>query len=174
MIDFGLRDVKFVPEIDEIDVNPAKLQKILQELEVYNKDCRLWKKYDDTGAEIPMRYRGRNRYWAVVGNANDPAYGEYPVISVYDLDPETLDGRILICRYRPARAAQKNMHGTQLDAVPLQTLAQAEKSMRAARLEAERQERMAKKDPKLTSEINVHIPLLYAPDAARRKIDVNQ
>lgn len=173
-MDFGLKDTKFVPEIDEIPINPYRLKKIIADCEEYNSDCRLYKKYDSTGGEIPARYRGRNRYWMTAGEGHHEIHGDYPLIALYDLDPESPDGRILICRYRPERPAQKTTTGQELPAVPLQTLAQAEKSIRAAQLEAERRERMAKKDSKLVQEIKIKIPTMMAPAATRRRIDESQ
>lgn len=170
-MDFGLRDTKYVPEIDEVPINPLRLREILEELEQYNAACRLYRKYDAVGDEIPSKYRGRNRYWATAGEGHHETYGDYPLISIYDLDPESLDGRVLICRYRPERAAQKTTDGKELPAVPLQTLAQAEKQIIAARLEAERQERMKRKDSRLTTDIKIKIPTLLAPTAARRRLD---
>lgn len=170
-MDFGLKNSKFVPEIDEVPINPLRLREILEELEQYNSACRLYRKYDAVGEEIPAKYRGNNRYWATVGEGHHETYGEYPLISIYDLDPEALDGRVLICRYRPERAAQKTKDGKELPAVPLQTIAQAEKQIKAARLEAERQERMKRKDTRLTTDIKVKIPTLLAPTAARRRLD---
>jgi len=173
-MDFELPDVKFVPEIDEIPINPYRLKKIIADCEEYNSDCRLFKKFDSTGGEIPARYRGRNRYWLTAGEGHHKIYGLYTIISLYDLNPESPDGRILICRYRPERPAQKTTTGQELPAVPLQTLAQAEKAIKAAQLEAERRERMAKKDSKLVNEIKIKIPTLMAPIATRRKIDESQ
>jgi hypothetical protein len=173
-MDFGLKDVKFIPEIDEIPINPNRLKKIIEDCVEYNLASRQYKKYDSSGGEIPERYRGRNRYWLTAGEGHHELYGDYPIISLYDLDPEALDGRVLICKYRPERPAQKTTTGEELHAVPLQTLAQAEKQIRAAQLEAERQERMAKKDSKLVSEIKIKIPTMMAPTAARRRISESQ
>jgi hypothetical protein len=170
-MDFGLKNSKFVPEIDEVPINPHRLREIIEELEQYNLACRLYRKYDAVGEEIPAKYRGRNRYWATVSEGHHETYGEYPLVSIYDQDPEALDGRVLICRYRPERPAQKSTTGGELPAVPLQTIAQAEKQIIAARLEAERQERMKKKDPRLATDIKIKIPTLLAPTAARRRLD---
>ena len=98
-------------------------------------------------------------------------HGEYPIVAIYDMDPEAIDGRILIAKYAPYRAAYKGSNGNEIEAVPLQTVRQAEKSILAARLEAERQERMGKKDSKLVSEVQVNMPTLMSPNAARRRID---
>lgn len=170
-MDFGLNQIKFVPEIDEIPINPYRLKKIIEDCNEYNTDSKLGKKFDSTGGEIPERYRGRNRYWLTAGEGHHEIHGDYPLISLYDMDPESPDGRVLICRYRPERSAQKTKSGEELPAVPLQTVAQAEKSLRAARLEAERRERMARKDPKLVQDIKIKIPTLMAPSAARRRIN---
>jgi len=168
VVKFDLPEVKFNPEIDEVPINPYRLKKIIEDVNLYNKDSRLWKQYEAGGEEIPMQYRGRNRYWLTVGEGQDAKYGPYTVVSLYDLDPQE---KTLICKYKIVREATKTLTGKELEEVPLQTLAQAEKYVKAARLEAERQERMAKKDPKLTSEIKAHIPLMMAPDAARKRID---
>jgi hypothetical protein len=175
MVKFDLPERKFVPDVDEIGINPHRLKQIIEDAEAYNKDCRLWKKYEsDTGEEIPEKYRGRNRYWITAGEGQNDKIGVYTVISVYDLDPSDPDGRVLIAKYRPERAAYRASNGNEIDATPLQTLAQAEKHLKACKLEAERQERMAKKDPKLTSSIKAHIPLLYSPNTARKVIDARQ
>lgn len=175
MVDFELPERSFVPEVDEIRINPYRLKQILEDIESYNKDSRmgLSRTTDGTDSEIPIKYRGRNRYWTpkTPSTGNHKVYGEYPVICIYDMDPEAIDGRILIAKYVPYRAAYKDSKGNEIEAVPLQTVKQAEKSILAARLEAERQERMAKKDSRLVSEVKVQMPLLMAPNAARRQID---
>ena len=170
-MDFGLKNSKFVPEIDEVPINPHRLREIIEELEQYNLACRLYRKYDAVGDEIPAKYRGRNRYWVTTSDGHDEVHGDYPLISIYDQDPESPEHRVLICRYRPERPAMKTTTGKDLPAVPLQTVAQAEKQIRAAQLEAERQERMRKKDPRLTTDLKIKIPTLMAPAAARRRID---
>lgn len=172
-MDFGL-NTKYVPEVDEVPINPYRLREIIQEIAEYNLACRLYEKYDSTGGEIPAKYRGRNRYWVTTSEGHHEIHGDYPLISVYDLDPESPEGRLLICRYRPERPAMKTNSGKELPAVPLQTLAQAEKQIKAAQLEAERQERMRKKDPRLANDIKIKIPTLMAPLAARRRIDEHQ
>lgn len=175
MVKFELPDRKIIPEVDEVPINPYRLKKVIEDCENYNKDSRLWKQYEsDTGEEIPEKYRGRNRYWATPGEGNDDKVGTYTIISIYDLDPSAEDGRILICKYRPERAAYRTSKGEEIDATPLQTMQQAEKHIRACQLDAERQERMAKKDPKLVSELKVHMPLMMAPDAARKRINARQ
>jgi len=162
-IDFGLPERRFVPEIDEVPINPFRMKLLIEELETYNLACRQWKKYYE-GEEIPEKYRGRNRYWASPADGNDAEHGPYTIIWIYDLDPSALDGRALIAKYKIAR----------YDGAPLQTLQQAEKHVRAAQLDAERKERQAKKDPRLNNELKVHMPLMYSPTAARRKIDASQ
>ena len=64
MVEFELPERSFVPEVDEIRINPYRLKQILEDLEAYNKDCRmgLSRTTDGTDSEIPMKYRGRNRY----------------------------------------------------------------------------------------------------------------
>lgn len=175
MVEFDLPERSFVPEVDEIRINPYRLKQILEDMESYNKDSRLGlsRTTDGTDSEIPLKYRGRNRYWTprTPGTGHHEVHGEYPVICIYDMDPEAIDGRILIARYVPYRAAYKDSKGNEVDAVPLQTVKQAEKSILAARLEAERQERMGKKDSKLVSEVQVNMPTLMSPNAARRRID---
>jgi hypothetical protein len=163
MVDFGIPEHKFLPEIDEQPITMENFKKIIEELEIYNKDSRLWKKYDSSGGEIPERYRGRNRYWVNQGEGNDETIGPYTLISIYDLDPEAKDGRRLICRYKIV-----DNDGI----TPLQSLEQAERHAMAARMEAERQERMAKKDSKLVSALHIQMPTLYRPEEARKIVEV--
>ncbi len=175
MVEFELPERSFVPEVDEIRINPYRLKLILEDMEAYNKDSRLGlsRTTDGTDTEIPLKYRGRNRYWTpkTPGTGHHEVHGEYPIVAIYDMDPEAIDGRILIAKYVPYRAAYKDCQGNEIEAVPLQTVRQAEKSILAARLEAERQERMGKKDSKLVSEVRVNMPTLMSPNAARRRID---
>lgn len=41
-MDFGLKNSKFVPEIDEVPINPHRLREIIEELAEYNLACRLY------------------------------------------------------------------------------------------------------------------------------------
>ena len=51
----------------------------------------------------------------------------------------------------------------------IQTQAMAAKHIQAARLEAERKERMAKKDPALNNQVKIHMPAIYRPGKAQQK-----
>jgi hypothetical protein len=45
----------------------------------------------------------------------------------------------------------------------------AAKHIQACRLEAERKERMAKKDPRLNREVEIHMPAIFKPEKAKEK-----
>jgi hypothetical protein len=78
---------------------------------------------------------------------------------VYDLDPRTTDGKALLIRYKIVDPQGNSV----------QTQAMAAKHVRAARLEAERKERMAKKDPKLNNEVKFKMPDIFRPAKAIKK-----
>ena len=161
MVDFNFPEARFNPELVEIPASMDEIKAIIEDCEDYNRDSRLWKIRDEYGNEIPMKYRGRNRYWITKGETEDTVHGPYTNIQIYDLDPEAKDHRRLIAKYKIVSE----------DGTVMQTIEQAERHVMAARLEAERVERMALKDPKLNSSINIHMPLLYHPDEARKVID---
>ena len=173
MGNFDIPDRNSLPEVDEVPINPYRLQKIMEEDEKYNGLSRQSAAFDEKGVPIPPQYWGRNRYRIVVAEGQDSTYGPYPIISIYDLVPGIKDG-LLIAKYRPMRAAYKATDGAEVAAVPLQTLEQADRHGRACRLEAERAERMTKKDPRLNASIAIHMPLLMAPEASRKRINVQK
>ena len=158
MSEFHLKEVKFVPEIEETPITLAKFKKQIEWINGYNLAARLGK-LDPDGDVIPVRYIGKNRYWVVEGEGSYSIVGAYPLFAVYDLDPTSQDGRVLLVRYKI----------TDNQGHLLQTQAMAAKHIRAARLEAERQERMAKKDPKLNNTVNIHMPAVYRPAKAQEK-----
>ena len=158
MGEFNLPDVKFVPEVDEIAITLAGFKKQIDWMNAYNCASRLGQN-DPEGDVIPARYIGKNRYWAVEGEGIDEKVGAYPLFAIYDLDPRATDGRVLLVRYKI----------TDSQGTTLQTRAMAAKHIRAARLEAERKERMAKKDPRLNHEVNIHMPAVYRPEKAQQK-----
>jgi hypothetical protein len=173
MVDFEIPDRSIVPEVDEIDINPHRLQKIMEETENYNSYSRQSAAYDDFKTPIPERFWGRNRYRIVVSEGQDATYGPYSIVSIYELIPGMKEG-LLIAKYRPTRAAYKDSKGSEIGAVPLQTVEQADRHALACRMNAEREERMARKDPKLTASVAIHMPILMAPDAARKRINARQ
>lgn len=158
MGEFELPDTKFVPEVDEISITLAKFKSIVEWVNEYNLCSKLGKN-DPAGDAIPARYIGKNRYWIVESEGQDDTVGAYALFSVYDLDPRAADGRVLLVRYR--------LTDSRGDLV--QTQAMAAKHVQAARLEAERKERMAAKNPKLTQEVNIHMPAIYTPAKAQAK-----
>jgi len=158
MGEFKLPEARFVPEVDEKPITYIKLKDIIEWLAEYNL-CSCIGKNDQVGDAIPARYLGHNRYWITESQGQDDAIGAYSLFSIYDLDPRSPDGRVLLIRYR--------LTDSRGDLV--QTRAQAIKHIRAARLEAERAERMKKKDPKLTSTISIHMPAIYKPVKAQKK-----
>jgi hypothetical protein len=158
----GLVETKSIPEIVEIPITGGRARLMIEELEDYNSDSRQWKAYTTrTGDEIPQKYRGRNRYWVQPGEGVDSSIGNYPTLSVYDLDPEAEEGKVLIARYRI----------TDTEGNTLQTLPQIEKHVKAARLDAERKERAARADPRLQESLKVHLPTFYRPETGRKKLD---
>lgn len=158
MGEFKLPETKFVPEVDEISITLARFRSQIDWINEYNL-CARQGKLDPAGDEIPARYIGRNRYWAIEGEGQDPTVGAYPLFSIYDLDPRAADGRVLLARYRITDS------GGNL----VQTRAMAAKHIQAARLEAERKERMARKDPRLNNTVDVHMPAIYRPAKAQEK-----
>lgn len=157
---FNLPESKFIPEVDELPITLAKMKKIIEWTNEYNLKCRLGAAQDADGNPIPVQYLGRNRYWISYGEGSDEAVGPYSLISVYDLDPSAIESRTLLVRYR-ITDSRGNL---------VQTAAQAQKHIRACRLEAERKEAMAKKDPKLNESVNIHMPAIYKPEKAIEKV----
>lgn len=158
MGEFKLPEVKFVPEVDEIPVTLAKFKDIIDWSNAYNLASRMGQN-DQAGDAIPARYIGKNRYWIAESEGQDEKVGPYASFSIYDLDPRAPDGRVLLVRYR-LTDSRNNL---------VQTQAQASKHIAAARLEAERKERMAKKDPKLNDSVDIHMPAIYTPAKAQAK-----
>lgn len=158
---FNLPETKFVPDVDEKPITLAKMKKIIEWTNEYNLKCRLGAAQDDDGNPIPAQYLGRNRYWMSYGEGQDEAVGPYSMISVYDLNPSAPDSRTLLVRYR-ITDSRGNL---------VQTAAQAAKHIQACRLEAERKEAMARKDPKLNESVNIHMPAIYKPVKAIQKVD---
>lgn len=158
MGEFNLPNIKFVPEVDEIAVTLAKFKKQIDWMNSYNCASRLGQN-DPEGDAIPARYIGKNRYWAVEGEGIDEKVGAYPLFAIYDLDPRAPGGQVLLVRYKI----------TDSQGSLLQTQAMAAKHIQAARLEAERKERMARKDPKLNFGVSIHMPAVYRPGKAQQK-----
>jgi hypothetical protein len=158
MGEFKLPDVNFVPEIDEISITLASFKKVVEWANEYNLQSRMGAD-DQNGDSIPARYLGKNRYWIQESEGHDPSVGTYALFSVYDMDPRAPEGRRLLIRYR--------LTDSRGDLV--QTKAQASKHIAACRLEAERKERMAKKDPRLNREVDIHMPAIYKPEKAQKK-----
>ena len=77
MSEFHLKEVKFVPEIEEIPITLAKFKKQIEWFNDYNMAARLGK-LDPDGDAIPVRYIGKNRYWVVEGEGSDSIVGAYP------------------------------------------------------------------------------------------------
>ena len=157
MGEFQLPDVRFIPGIDEIGITLSKLKNAIEWCNEYNLASRMGG-LDQAGDTIPDRYLGKNRYWISESEGLDPAIGSYPLFCVYDLDPRQPD-KILLIRYRIVDP-QGNL---------VQTQAMAAKHIQAARLEAERKERMAKKDPALNNAIKVKMPDIFRPVKAVKK-----
>lgn len=158
MGEFKLPDTKFVPDIDEIPVTLAKLKAVIEWINDYNLASKMGRD-DPAGDPIPARYIGKNRYWISEGTGIDEMVGEYPLFSVYDLDPRGTDGRVLLVRYRLTDSRGQLV----------QTQAMAAKHIQACRLEAERKERMAKKDPRLNQTVDIHLPAIFTPEKAKAK-----
>jgi hypothetical protein len=158
MSEFKLPDVNFVPEIDEISITLASFKKVVEWANEYNLQSRMGAD-DQNGDPVPPRYLGKNRYWIQEGEGHDSEVGSYALFSVYDMDPRSPDGRRLLVRYR-LTDSRGNL---------VQTQAMAAKHIQACRLEAERKERMAKKDPRLNREVDIHLPAIFKPEKAKEK-----
>jgi hypothetical protein len=158
---FNFPETKFCPEVDEVLITLAKLKKIVEWSNAYNLKCRLGAAKDDDGNPIPLNYMGHNRYWISMGEGTDETVGPYSLVSVYDLNPSETDTRTLLVRYKI----------TDSQGGIVQTEAQAAKHIRACRLEAERKEAMAKKDPKLNESVNIHMPAIYRPERASKMVE---
>jgi hypothetical protein len=157
---FNLIEAKYVPEVDEVPITLAKFKKIIEWSNAYNLSCRLGAANDSEGAAIPVIYLGRNRYWLSLGEGNDEIIGPYSQVSVYDLAPNGIDSGTLLVRYK-ITDSRGNI---------VQTAAQAAKHIHACRLEAERKEAMAKKDPKLNEQVAIHMSAVYTPTKAIGKV----
>lgn len=158
---FGLSENRFVPEVDELNITLYRLKQVIEWTNEYNYLCRMGAARDQNDDPIPVQYIGKNRYWMNTGEGQDDKVGPYSLISVYDLDPTAPEGRRLLVRYRLTDARGKLV----------QTMAQAEKHIIACRLEAERKERMAKKNPRLNTTIDIHLPQIYSPAKAASKVE---
>jgi hypothetical protein len=158
MSEFKLPQITFIPEIDEVPITLAKFKSIIDWSNEYNLASRMGQN-DQAGDPVPARYVGKNRYWITEGEGQDAKVGPYAVFSVYDLDPRAADGKVLLVRYR-LTDSRNNL---------VQTQVQASRHIQAARLEAERKERMAKKDPKLNQMVDIHMPDIYTPVKAQAK-----
>ena len=158
MSEFKLPDINFVPEIDEISITLASFKKVVEWANEYNLQSRMGAD-DPNGDPIPVRYLGKNRYWIQEGEGYDSTVGSYALFSVYDMDPRSPEGRRLLVRYR-LTDSRGNL---------VQTQAMAAKHIQACRLEAERKERMAKKDPKLNQTVDIHLPDIFTPEKAKAK-----
>lgn len=150
------------PDKQVLGISPTALKEVLEELEAYNLQCRLGRRYDQYEREIPIKYRGINRYWwpSQFDEAPDELLGSTHILPIYDTDPEYREKTLLV-RYQVQDE----------DGTPMQTLAVAEKHIRAARLEADRKERMLMKNPELSASPKIVLPDFHRPDAARRLID---
>ena len=158
MSEFKLPDVNFVPEIDEISITLASFKKVVEWANEYNLQSRMGAD-DQNGDPVPARYLGKNRYWIQEGEGYDSTVGSYALFSVYDMDPRSPECRRLLVRYR-LTDSRGNL---------VQTQAMAAKHIQACRLEAERKERMAKKDPKLNQTVDIHLPDIFTPEKAKAK-----
>jgi len=156
--EFKLPDVRYIPDIDEVPITLARFKQQIEWINEYNLGARLGR-LDPSGDPIPARYIGKNRYWIDEGEGRDEKVGAYPLFVVYDLDPRATDGRLMLIRYKIVDPQGK----------PVQTQAMAAKHIQAARLEAERKERMEKKNPALNNVVKIHMPAIYRPDKAQQK-----
>jgi hypothetical protein len=134
----------------------------LEELEAYNLQCRLGRKYDQYQAEIPIKYRGINRYYwpGYFQEVTDDKLGISHILPIYDNDPEYPD-KLLLVRYQIQDE----------DGTPMQTLAAAEKHIRAVNLEYERQRLMALKNPTLVEAPKILLPEFHRPEDAKAILD---
>jgi hypothetical protein len=158
MGEFRLPDVRFVPEIDVVGITLSNLKAQIEWINEYNLAARMGG-LDPAGDPIPARYIGKNRYWMSEGEGRDNTVGSYPLFTLYDLDPRATDGKTLLITYKLV-----DPHGELV-----QTQKMAAKHIQAARLEAEREERMKKKDPKLNNTVSLHMPAIYRPAKAQTK-----
>ncbi len=156
--EFQLPDVKYIPEIDEVPITLARFKQQIEWINEYNLAARLGR-LDPAGDPIPARYIGKNRYWAVEGEGRNDKVGSYPMFIIYDMDPRATDGKLLLIRYKIVDPQGQ----------PVQTQAMAAKHIQAARLEAERKERMARKNPALNNQVKIHMPAIYRPEKAQKK-----
>jgi hypothetical protein len=150
------------PEYQVTGITPDALLEMLQELEKYNLRCAQGRKYDQYEVEIPIKYRGIRKYWwpKDFQEVTDEKGLITHVLPIYDNDPE-FDNKILLIRYQIQDE----------DGTPMQTLAAAEKHIRAARLESERQEMMAQKNPALNEAPKIILPEFHRPEDARQILD---
>lgn len=157
---FNLPETRYIPEVDEVSITLARLKTIIAWTNSYNLQCKLGAAKDENGDPIPIQYVGRNRYWMSYAEGYDEVAGPYSLVVVYDLDPSLPDGRTLLVRYK-ITDSRGNI---------VQTAAQAQKHMIACQLEADRQEQMKKKDPRLTSSIDIHMPAIYSAKKAMEQL----
>lgn len=153
-------DDEYIPEIKPQPITEANYKTMILEHELYNKDCRLFKAFTEDGEEIPLKYRGANRYWKTEGVMLDPVIGEHTLYFIYELDPEEPGGRVLLAVYYITNEAGEK----------LQDMSQIQKHTKAARMEAERQERMSRKYPELVSKIDTKLPQLMTPVEGKDKL----
>ena len=156
--EFKLPDVRYIPDIDEVPITLARFKQQIEWINEYNLAARMGG-LDPAGDNIPARYIGKNRYWANESEGRDEAVGPYPVFCIYDLDPRAAEGRILLVKYKIVDPQGE----------PVQTQAMAAKHIQAARLEAERKERMERKNPALNNQVKIHMPAIYRPEKAQKK-----
>jgi hypothetical protein len=152
---FNLPEVTTIPGTDEVPVTLAKFKKICEWTNDHNLQCKLGAETDNDGSPIPVYCVGKNHYWLSYGEGQDDAIGPYILISVYDVH-EGMEKKVLLKRYR-ITDSRGNI---------VQTADMAQKHIRACRLEAERKEAMARKDPKLNEAVNIHMPAIYKPEKA--------
>jgi hypothetical protein len=149
------------PDRQITGITPDNLKVVLEELEAYNLQCRLFRKYDQYQKEIPIQYRGINRYWWQDFQESTNEKGEVEhILAIYDNNPEFATKTLLV-RYRI-----EDENG-----MPMTTIATAEKHIQAARLEYDRQQRMAAKNPTLSDSPKITMPVFHTPTEARRILD---
>jgi len=143
-------------------ITPDALKETLEELETYNLQCRLGRKYDQYQVEIPIKYRGINRYWwpGYFQEVTDEKLGITHILPIYDNDPEYPD-KLLLVRYQIQDE----------DGTPMQTLAATEKHIRAVQMEYDRQQRMALKNPTLAEAPKIVLPEFHRPEDAKAILD---
>ena len=150
------------PSRQTTGITPDGLKEVLEELEAYNLKCRLGRKYDQYQKEIPIEYRGINKYWwsNEFEEIDNGSGGIEQILSIYDTNP-LIGQRLLLVRY----CIQDE------DGTPMLTLAAAEKHIQAARMEYDRQQRMAIKRPELVYSPKVSLPEFHRPNAAKEILD---